>query len=113
MNTEITRLQQTIDSKNDELKKQKESLDFECQKRVFSREQELNKEKANEIKVIQDQLTKEVRLRRIQHLAHEIIDEMNLREEQRQFETLRLVIDNLSRVIGDLADPFGDYSPFF
>jgi hypothetical protein len=86
LNTEITRLQQTIASKNDELKKQKESLDFECQKHVFSREQELNKEKVNEI---------------------------NLREEQRQFEILRLVIDNLSRVIGDLADPFGDYSPFF
>ncbi|QGQ45781.1 hypothetical protein [Metabacillus sediminilitoris] len=54
--------------------------------------------------------TKEVRLRRIQHLAHEIMDEMNLREEQRQCEELRLVIDNLSRAIGDLADPFGDYS---
>ncbi|WP_260401936.1 hypothetical protein [Peribacillus simplex] len=24
-------------------------------------------------------------------------------------EELRLVIDNLSRAIGDLADPFGDY----
>jgi hypothetical protein len=54
--------------------------------------------------------TKELRLRRIQHLAYEIMDEMNLREEQRQNEELRLVIDNLSRAIGDLADPLGDYS---
>lgn len=53
---------------------------------------------------------KEVRLRRIQQLAHEIMDEMNFKEEQKQRESLRLVIDNLSRAIGDLADPFGDYS---
>ena len=51
-----------------------------------------------------------MRLRKIQRLAHEIMDEMNFREEQRQCEELRLVIDNLSRAIGDLADPFGDYS---
>lgn len=54
--------------------------------------------------------TKEMRLRRIQHLAHEIMDEMNRRKELRQFDTLGLVIDNLSRAIGDLADPLGDYS---
>ncbi|KAA0955927.1 hypothetical protein FQ087_15235 [Sporosarcina sp. ANT_H38] len=54
--------------------------------------------------------TKEMRLRRIQHLAHEIMDEMNRGNEQRQFETLNLAIDNLSRAIGDLADPFGSYS---
>ena len=54
--------------------------------------------------------TKEMRLRRIQHLAHEIMDEMNVRKELRQFDTLRLVIDNLSRAIGDLSDPLGDYS---
>lgn len=35
---------------------------------------------------------------------------MNLRKELRQFDTLRLVIDNLSRAIGDLSDPLGDYS---
>lgn len=51
-----------------------------------------------------------MRLRRIQHLAHEIMDEMNRGNEQRQFETLNLAIDNLSRAIGDLADPFGNYS---
>ncbi len=54
--------------------------------------------------------TKEVRLRQIQHLAHEIMDEMNRGNEPRQFETLNLAIDNLSRAIGDLADPFGNYS---
>lgn len=54
--------------------------------------------------------TKEVRLRRLQHLAHEIMDEMNLRKEQRSSEELRIVIDNLSRAIGDLVDPFGHYS---
>jgi hypothetical protein len=54
--------------------------------------------------------TKEIRLRRIQYLAHDIMDEMNGRKELRQFDTLSLVIDNLSRAIGDLADPLGDYS---
>jgi hypothetical protein len=54
--------------------------------------------------------TKEMRLRRIQYLAHDIMDEMNGRKELRQFDTLSFVIDNLSRAIGDLADPLGDYS---
>jgi hypothetical protein len=54
--------------------------------------------------------TKEMRLRRIQYLAHEIMDEMNRGNEPRQFETLNLAIDNLSRAIGDLTDPFGNYS---
>ncbi|UAL50517.1 MULTISPECIES: hypothetical protein [Metabacillus] len=54
--------------------------------------------------------TKEIRLRRIQHLAYEIMDEMNKRKERRQFDTLSLVIDNLSRAIGDFADPLGNYS---
>jgi hypothetical protein len=54
--------------------------------------------------------TKELRLRRIQYLAHEIMDEMNRGNEPRQFETLNLAIDNLSRAIGDLTDPFGNYS---
>ncbi|MFE0504323.1 hypothetical protein ACWF7H_02925 [Peribacillus butanolivorans] len=52
--------------------------------------------------------TKEMRLRRIQHLAHDIMDEMNARKEKRQFDTL--IIDNLARAIGDLSDPLGDYS---
>jgi hypothetical protein len=54
--------------------------------------------------------TKEIRLRRIQHLAHQIMDEMNFKENHGPFETLRPVIDNLSRAIGDLADPQGEYS---
>ncbi|MBM7583515.1 hypothetical protein JOC86_000052 [Bacillus pakistanensis] len=54
--------------------------------------------------------TKETRLRRIQHLAHEIMDEMNFQENHGQFETIRSVIDNLSRAIGDLADPLGEFS---
>ena len=54
--------------------------------------------------------TKEVRLRRIQYFAHEIMDEMNLKENQKQFEEFRIVVDNLFRAIGDLADLFGDYS---
>ncbi|MFC9599780.1 hypothetical protein ACFTQL_18175 [Peribacillus butanolivorans] len=53
---------------------------------------------------------KKLRLRRIQHLAHDIMDEMNARKEPRQFDTLIPVIDNLSRAIGDLSDPLGDYS---
>ena len=54
--------------------------------------------------------TKEMRLQRIQHLAHEIMDEINLTEEQRHSEELIIVIDNLSRAIGELADPCGYYS---
>ena len=54
--------------------------------------------------------TKEMRLRRIQHLAHEIMDEMNRGNQPRQCETLQLTIDNLSRAIGDLVDPHGHYS---
>lgn len=54
--------------------------------------------------------TKEIRLRRIQRLAHEIMDEMNRGHEPRQSETLHRTIDNLARTIGDLADPFGHYS---
>jgi hypothetical protein len=54
--------------------------------------------------------TKEIRLRKVQHLAHEIMDEMNRGNEPKQCETLNLVIDNLSRAIGDLADPSGNYS---
>jgi chromosome segregation ATPase len=60
LKAEITELQQTIILKEDELKKQKDTLEFECQKRVFAREQELNKENAMELKTIQEQLTKEI-----------------------------------------------------
>lgn len=50
------------------------------------------------------------RLRKIQHLAHEIMDEMNAGKELNELETLIPVIDNLSRAIGDLTDAFGNYS---
>ncbi|MGE7933956.1 hypothetical protein [Viridibacillus arvi] len=54
--------------------------------------------------------TKKMRLRKIQHLAYEIMDEINTSKEKRQFDTLNPVIDNLSRAIGDLTDPLGNYS---
>lgn len=50
------------------------------------------------------------RLQRVQRLAHEIMDEVNLRKEQRPTEILMVVIDNLSRAVGDLSDPSGNYS---
>lgn len=52
----------------------------------------------------------ELRLRRVQRLAHEIMDEMNTRKQERAAELLNLVIDNLSRAVGDLTDPYGKYS---
>lgn len=51
-------------------------------------------------------LTKEIRLRRIQRLAHEIMDEM----DRGKLETLHCTIVNLVRAIGDFADPIGHYS---
>ncbi|KOS63181.1 group-specific protein [Lysinibacillus agricola] len=54
--------------------------------------------------------SEKMRLRKIQHLAHEITDEMNKGEELAHLETLIPVIDNLSRAIGDLTDSYGQYS---
>ncbi|MED4534690.1 group-specific protein [Metabacillus fastidiosus] len=51
-----------------------------------------------------------LRLRRIQRMAHEIMDEMHFNKEQRETEKLNLIIDNLSRAVGDLTDPSGNYS---
>ncbi len=51
-----------------------------------------------------------LRLRKVQMLAHEIMDEINLRKKERATETLNLVIDTLSRAVGDLTDPSGNYS---
>lgn len=48
-----------------------------------------------------------LRLRKVQMLAHEIMDEINLRKKERATETLNLVIDTLSRAVGDLTDPSG------
>lgn len=54
--------------------------------------------------------TKQIRLRRIQNLAHDIMVEMNSMEDQKKNESYRMVIDHLSRAIGELSDPSGDYS---
>ena len=54
--------------------------------------------------------SEKMRLRKIQHLAHEITDEMNKGEELAHLETLIPIIDNLSRAIGDLTDSYGKYS---
>lgn len=48
LNVEIVRLNQTIELKSEELQRQKDNLEFACQKRVFVREQELNKETKEE-----------------------------------------------------------------
>lgn len=61
LNDKVIGLNQTIELKDEEFQKQKESLEFICQKRVFAKEQELNKEKANEIKQIQEQHSKEIK----------------------------------------------------
>lgn len=54
--------------------------------------------------------TKQMRLKRIQHLAYEIMDKMNLEGEHTEYSISKIVIDNLSRAIGNLADPLGNYS---
>ncbi|MBX9974633.1 hypothetical protein [Cytobacillus firmus] len=51
---------------------------------------------------------KQIRLRRIQSLAHDIMVEMNSKEDQD--DSYRTVIDHLSRAIGELSDPSGDFS---
>lgn len=54
--------------------------------------------------------TKQMQLQRIQHLAHEIMDKMNKDSENPDCSTSKVVIDNLSRALGNLTDPFGNYS---
>lgn len=80
LNAEIARLNQTIEIKNEELQKQKDNLEFACQKRVFAREQELNKEKAEEIKQLQAMHAKEIReiqghVNRYQERYEKVLDE--------------------------------------
>ncbi|MDF2036968.1 hypothetical protein P2R12_08270 [Cytobacillus oceanisediminis] len=53
---------------------------------------------------------KQIRLRRIQSLAHDIMVEMNSKEDHKKNDSYRTVIDDLSRAIGELSDPSGDYS---
>jgi hypothetical protein len=51
------------------------------------------------------------RLRKIQGLAQEIMDEVNKQQmEETEQEVLHLVIDNLSRAVVDVTDPSGTYS---
>ena len=52
----------------------------------------------------------EKRLKKVQMLAHEIMDEMNFSHATVEAETLKIVVDHLSRAVGDLADPSGHYS---
>jgi len=54
--------------------------------------------------------SEKLRLKKIQHLAYEIMDEMNRGNERTQVETLIPIIDNLSRAIGDLTDSYGEFS---
>lgn len=54
--------------------------------------------------------SKQLRLRRIQSHAHDIMVEMNTKEDHKKNESYRTVIDDLSRAIGELSDPSGDYS---
>ncbi|WP_285397164.1 group-specific protein [Lysinibacillus sp. fls2-241-R2A-57] len=54
--------------------------------------------------------SEKLRLKKIQHLAYEIMDEMNKGNEGTQVEALIPIIDNLSRAIGDLTDSYGKYS---
>lgn len=53
---------------------------------------------------------KELRLRKVQYLICDIMDEMNMESEKKNLETLQKVIDHLSGAIGDLVDPSSTYS---
>lgn len=43
-------------------------------------------------------------------LAQEIMDEMNFSHASVETDTLKIVVDHLSRAVGDLVDPSGHYS---
>lgn len=53
---------------------------------------------------------KELRLRRVQYLICDIMDEMNAESEKKNLEILQQVIDHLSGAIGDLVDLSSSYS---
>ncbi|PFJ09148.1 hypothetical protein COD67_01180 [Bacillus cereus] len=53
---------------------------------------------------------KELRLRNVQYLICDIMDEMNAESEKKNLETLQQVIDHLSGTIGDLVNPSSTYS---
>ena len=50
------------------------------------------------------------RLNRIQHLAYDIMDEMNKEGSSQDCSHSNKVIDLLSRAIGNLTDPTGSFS---
>ncbi|WP_270179777.1 hypothetical protein [Alkalihalobacillus sp. CinArs1] len=50
------------------------------------------------------------RLNRIQHLAYDIMDEMNKEGSSQDCSHSNQVIDLLSRAIGNLTDPNGSFS---
>lgn len=73
LNNKISKLEQLITSKDDDLQRQKESLEFECQKRVFAREQVLNKEKSEALEKLQDHLSLEIK--RYQDKYEKVLEE--------------------------------------
>ncbi|HBT71593.1 MAG TPA: group-specific protein [Lysinibacillus sp.] len=54
--------------------------------------------------------SEKLRLRKIQRLAYEIMDEMHKDKDRTELHKLIPIIDNLSRAIGDLTDSVGKYS---
>jgi len=54
--------------------------------------------------------SEKLRLRKIQRLAYEIMDEMHKENDRTEMHKLIPIIDNLSRAIGDLTDSVGKYS---
>ncbi|AXQ50937.1 group-specific protein [Lysinibacillus fusiformis] len=54
--------------------------------------------------------SEKLRLRKIQRLAYEIMDEMHKEKDRNEMHKLIPIIDNLSRAIGDLTDSVGKYS---
>lgn len=98
LNADIVHLNQTIELKNEELQKQKDNLEFACQKRVFAREQELNKETAEEIKQLQAIHAKEIReiqgqVNRYQERYENILDEKD-KLKSAQYE-LKVTLDQV------------------
>ncbi|WP_341300825.1 group-specific protein [Lysinibacillus sp. FSL H8-0500] len=54
--------------------------------------------------------SEKLRLRKIQRLAYEIMDEMHKEKNQLELHKFIPIIDNLARAIGDLTDSTGQYS---
>ncbi|PIJ98585.1 hypothetical protein [Lysinibacillus sphaericus] len=54
--------------------------------------------------------SEKLRLRKIQRLAYEIMDEMHQEKDHTEMHKLISIIDNLSRAVGDLTDSVGKYS---